>query len=487
MVINHNISALNTFNALSSNEKSATSALQKLSSGSQINSAGDNAAGLAISQKMNAQINGLNQAKTNAQDGVSLIQTADGALSETQSILQRMNTLATQAANDTNTTQNREAMQAEVNQLTQEIDRIANTTQFNTKNLLNGGAGVTIDQTTGTGLQVVSGASTVAAGTTVNLTSVTAAKASSITFTASAVNQNITTGSVASSITLNGTTINFAANSNANTIVAAINAQTAATGVTATYTAATAGAAGSLVLTSSSVGASAEIKMSGVTISDGGTATDTFVDAASGQIAAVGTDGTSILSSNALASGTVTDMLGTNASATTDVGTITASGNNLTFHGAGVEGLVLNVANASASSSFSVTANNGLNLQIGALAGQNMYVSINDMRAAALGVNNLDLTTAGNASDAITTIQAAIDTVSTQRASLGAYENRLQHTQNNLSTESENLSSASSNITDVDMAKEMTEYTKNNILVQAAEAMLAQANQLPQGVLSLLK
>ena len=491
MVINNNISALDTLNQLNSNTKAAQNSLTKLSSGLRINSPGDDAAGLAISQKMQAQINGLSQSSSNAQNGISLIQTAEGALSQTQSILQRINTLSTEAANDTNTTSDRSDMQDEVNQLTQEIDQIGNTTQFNTKNLLNGGAGVTINQTVGTGIQLVSGGADVAAGTSVALTGVTAAKASTVTFTANANGDDLETGSSGANITLNGTTINIGANASGSAIAAAINAQTAATGVTATYTLATAGTKGSLVLNSSEVGSAGEIKMTGVAISTGGNAADSIRDSSSvAQITATNTAGTSILAGGtSLAAGATTDVLGADATATTNVGTVSGSGNILTFGGAGsgVQGLQLNVANASASSSFTVTANNGLNLQIGALAGQTMYISINDMRSSALGVNNLDLTTQAGASAAITSSQTAIDSVSTQLADLGAYQNRLNNTINNLSTEGQNLTSASSQITDVDMAAEMTNYTKSNILVQSSEAMLAQANQLPQGVLSLLK
>jgi flagellin len=490
MVINNNISALDTLNQLNSNTKAAQNSLTKLSSGLRINSPGDDAAGLAISQKMQAQINGLSQSSSNAQNGISLIQTAEGALSQTQSILQRINTLSTEAANDTNTTSDRSDMQDEVNQLTQEIDQIGNTTQFNTKNLLNGGAGVTIGQTVGSGLQLVSGGADVAAGTNVALTNVTAAKASTITFNASANNKDLETGTSGANITLNGTTINIGANATGSAIAAAINAQTSATGVTASYTQSTAGTKGSLVLNSSEVGSAGEIKMTGVSVSTGGGAADSITDTAAGQLTATNTAGTTILAGGtSLASGATTDVLGADASATTNVGTVSGSGNVLTFGGvgSGVQGLQLNVANASASSSFDVTANNGLNLQIGALAGQTMYISINDMRSSALGVNNLDLTTQAGASAAITSSQTAIDSVSTQLADLGAYQNRLNNTINNLSTEGQNLTSASSQITDVDMASEMTNYTKSNILVQSSEAMLAQANQLPQGVLSLLK
>lgn len=279
MVINHNTSALNTLNKLTANTTATTSSLEKLSSGLRINKAADDAAGLAISEKMKAQISGLDTASENAQNGISLIQTAEGALSESQSILQRMNELAVQAANGTNTTNDAQKLQDEVATLTDTLDKISKQTSYNT-------------------LEVFSGTAT--------------------------------TGSLFGS---------------------------------------------------------------------------------------------------------------------------------------------------------------GITLQVGAKAGETITVAFGSaftgVDSSALGVNDVNLVS--GASAAITSITTAIDTVSSMRSKLGAFQNSLTHTINNLGVESENLTSAESQITDVDMAKEMTTYTKNNILVQSAEAMLAQANQLPQGVLSLLK
>lgn len=270
MRIQHNISALNTHRNLTANQGSAAKNLEKLSSGFKINRAGDDAAGLAISEKMRGQIRGLDMASKNAQDSISLIQTAEGALNETHSILQRMRELAVQSSNDTNVTADRVAIQSEIDALASEITRIADNTEFNTQNLLGGGF--------------------------------------------------------------------------------------------------------------------------------------------SGK----------------------------------------------TFH-------------------------------IGANSGQSITLTIATMDAGALSVNALKLTNQSGADDAITTINKAIETVSTQRSSLGAVQNRLEHTINNLGATSENLTAAESRIRDVDMAKEMMAFTKNNILTQAAQSMLAQANQQPQGVLQLLQ
>jgi len=269
MVVQHNLSAMNTNRQMSSVSSALQKSTEKLSSGYKINRAGDDAAGLSISEKMRSQIRGLNKASDNAQDGISLIQVAEGALNETHSILQRMNELATQAANDTNTSTDRTAIQAEINQLTSEIDRIQSTTQFNTMNLLDG--------------------------------------------------------------------------------------------------------------------------------------------------------------------------------------------------------------------SFS-----GKNLQVGSLSGQKIELKISNMNSSSLGVASLKVSSFQKAGNAMSAIQAAIDKVSTQRSTLGAVQNRLEHTINNLDTTSENTQSAESRIRDTDMASEMVEYSKNNILSQAGQSMLAQANQSTQGVLSLL-
>ena len=269
MVVQHNLSAMNTNRQLSGVQSAQSKSTEKLSSGYRINRAGDDAAGLSISEKMRSQIRGLNKASSNAQDGISLVQVAEGALNETHSILQRMNELATQAANDTNTSTDRTAIQAEIDQLTSEINRIQSTTQFNTMNLLDG------------------------------------------TFSSK-------------------------------------------------------------------------------------------------------------------------------------------------------------------------------NLQVGSLSGQSIGISIKNMNASSLGVDALEVSSFASAGSSMDKIQSAINLVSTQRSTLGALQNRLEHTINNLNTTAENTQAAESRIRDVDMATEMVEYSKNNILAQAGQSMLAQANQATQGVLSLL-
>ena len=270
MVVQHNLTAMNANRNLSTVTGAQQKSTEKLSSGYRINRAADDAAGLSISEKLRSQIRGLDKAASNSQDGISLVQVAEGALNETHSILQRMNELATQAANDTNTSTDRDALQQEMDQLTSEIDRIRSTTQFNSMNLLDG------------------------------------------TFT-------------------------------------------------------------------------------------------------------------------------------------------------------------------------------GMRLQVGALSGQSISISSGNMNAATLKVSGLRVSSFSAAGKAMAAIQEAINSVSKQRSALGAIQNRLEHTINNLQTTSENTSAAESRIRDVDMATEMVEYSKNNILAQAGQSMLAQANQATQGVLSLLQ
>lgn len=299
MIINHNVTALNTHNKLSAASAAQSKSMEKLASGLRINKAGDDAAGLAISEKMRAQVRGLDQASRNAQDGISLIQTAEGALNETHDILQRMRELATQSANDTNTSTDRGEIQKEVDQLAKEVTRIANNTEFNTKKLLTGAA---------------DGSSTAVTGS------------DSLTFH-----------------------IGANADQNIELEIKAMDAKT----------------------------------------------------------------------------------LGVSGSATSNVA---ASGTSL-----------------------------------------------------AATTSGIDVSTQSTANTAITSINNAIETVSAERSKLGANQNRLDHTINNLKTSSENLTAAESRVRDVDMAKEMMNQTKNSILAQAAQAMLAQANQQPQGVLQLLR
>ncbi|KYG33701.1 flagellin [Alkalihalobacillus trypoxylicola] len=314
MIINNNIPAMNTYRQMGINQNAGQSAMEKLSSGLRINRAGDDAAGLAISEKMRAQVRGLDQASRNAQDGISMIQTAEGALQETHEILQRMRELATQASNDTYTDRDRAEIQKEINDLTSEINRISNTTEFNTKNLLSGGAGATA-------------------------------------------------------------TFQIGANNGQSMTIEIENMSAEALGLTGTAGAAT------------TVGSSVTTLISGAAV--------TGANYAAANGVTNGTDNTEI--------------------------------------------------------------------------------------AAGLSVGSH-----ADATAAIEVINNAIETVSAQRSTLGSFQNRLEHTISNLDNSAENLQAAESRIRDVDMAKEVMEMTRANILGQASQAMLAQANQQPQAVLQLL-
>jgi flagellin len=400
MRINHNIAALNTYRQLSSNQTNTSKSLEKLSSGLRINRAGDDAAGLAISEKMRGQIRGLDQASRNAQDGISMIQTAEGALSETHSILQRMRELAVQGATETLATEDRTAIGTELKELAVEIDRIANTTQFNGKKLLNGDLG-------GAKLDA--------------------------------------TGAIKIGTAL-ATTVGAA--------VTAIDVSGAKSNETYTFTAgAGAKATTHLVLTRGSDSVSQEIALDATIDTDGDMSLN------------FGNLGISLTISG--------DAAKTRADIITDL-----SG-----------AATLETLAGSASANFHIGSNQDetINVSFGAMKAEDLGKA-SDLKALVKDLNaNLVIDTATKANVLIEEIDGAINKVSTQRSTFGAAQNRLEHTINNLGTTSENLTASESRIRDVDMAKEMMEFTKNNILSQAAQAMLAQANQQPQGVLQLLQ
>lgn len=454
MRINHNIAALNTYRQLSSNNVMGNKSLEKLSSGMRVNRAGDDAAGLAISEKMRGQIRGLDQASRNAQDGISLIQTAEGALNETHSILQRMRELAVQAATDTNTADDRANIQAEIDQLASEVTRISTDTEFNTKKLLNGQMGKTYSTTANT-----------LGPTNLRITG-----------------SDVTTGTYTLKATAGGTdTKTITTNTAATTFVAADI--TAAVGTSyGNYSLAVArgaGATADLTLTGpdgstttvSGAAIGSSVTMAGVTFDFGSHALDL----------AASTSGTIAFSlTNA---GLEIDLSGAK---TVDTAAIASyAGETLNIGGFEFK-MTWGQAATNDVTTMNVT-DHAVKFQIGANANQNTSLSVNDMSASALGVNALTVTTQAGANAAISTIDSAITSVSSERSKLGALQNKLEHTINNLGTSSENLSAAESRIRDVDMAKEMMEFTKNSILTQAATAMLAQANQQPQNVLSLLK
>lgn len=558
MVVQHNLNAINANNKMNINVSGTKKATEKLSSGYQINRAGDNAAGLAISEKMRSQIRGLSQATKNANDGISLIQTAEGGLNETHSILQRMRELAVQSANGTyQDDTDREAIQLEVDALKSEIDRIASSTEYNGMKLLDGSLGGTTTGTTDFGARygVLISANTVVDGVNNKL------------------KENLSLEGATLTSSVNGVTVTLADTASG---VGGENAQWDAAGTTLTInlkagqsysqsqindliknaTMAKADAAGT---PQASTPADVELKLkSGVfTFQKAETfKTSAGVRAASDDTDLVkylinGTDqndgyaDTIKFTSNNYGEDTRKLKIATDVAAGKEwVATTTANNEGtgikdgeFTLHLAtGVEyteediqnllkqaGLdytvtltdsktpdgdksfyaqkVVAEADATAIEIGKTTAGaglgsdkltgtgKGLTFQIGAngVEDQRVTLSVGDMSSTSIGVGGADVSTQDAANKAIDMVDAAVKTVSMQRAGLGALQNRLEYTVNNLTTTNENLTAAESQIRDTDMATEMINYTKNNILQQASQAMLAQANQQPQAILQLLQ
>ncbi|MER2175142.1 MAG: flagellin [Carnobacterium sp.] len=395
MRINTNTAAMNTYSQLTSANASKSSSLAKLSSGLRINKAGDDAAGLAISEKMKNQISGMTQASRNAQDGISLIQTAEGALGETHSILNRMRDLTVQAKNGTNTDEDTNAIQKEMDSLSSEIGRIAKDTQFNSKSLLNGGT-----------------------------------EGSSFTF-------------------------QIGANAGQEVKLEIKDMSTTGLGLSDSMTVAAKAALDLDVATKASTKATETKTTTEAAVTDA-TAAKT---AAATALAAAPTDQT-LIDANAAAITAEADAIALDAKAGEEV---TKSTDALTV------ATEFQTANASNTDLVSVSK-----LKVA-----------NEVDADGNVVGNK--LTDKDYDTVIETIDSAIKSVSEERANLGATQNRLDHTVSNLATTKENLSEANSRITDVDMAEEMMSFTKSNILSQASTSMLAQANQMPQSVLSLLQ
>jgi len=500
MVVRTNTMSMNAYRQLGMNNTQLAKSLEKLSSGFRINRAGDDASGLAISEKMKAQIKGLEQASANAQDGISLVQTAEGALTEVHSMLNRMVELANKSANGTIQNEvDRDAIQTEVKALNDEITRIASSTNFNGINLLDGSMaeGVNVTNAVVSGVKVTpatiaattSASKAIALGTGAENTAgggsytVTVADKAGVetTYTVDGLNvanANATTDgdTIASAlnskegfkdlftVTNNAGTLTFtskATGSDAPTVT-----KTAATGFTdgVGNTTVTAGADAGASITTTNLKAGDSITINGKTFS--------FV-ANSGDTAAVPT-------------GTYGVELGTGGTLETD----TATNLQVAMEKAGLKGMT--VTGNSAKHTLSITAKpNGtsLSLQVGDTNDNfnHVTVSIDDLSAKGLGLAQLDVSTQEAAGKSIQTIKDAINKVSTNRGNLGALQNRLEHAINNLDTTAENMEAANSRIRDTDMAKEMMNYTKMNILSQAAQAMLAQANQQPQNILQLLQ
>jgi flagellin len=446
--------SLNAQRNLGTSQSALSKSMQRLSSGLRINSAKDDAAGLAISDRMTSQIRGLNQATRNANDGISLAQTAEGALQETTNLLQRMRELAVQSANDTNSASDRSSMQDEVNQLISEMDRISSTTSFNGKNLIDG----TLSNAT---FQV--GAN---AGQTISF-SIGAAGANDIGQIATATSTAAVTGTASNGSNMSINSVNIVASSayagtngktdgSAYVMAKAINASV--TGVRAEAQATT------LTVAAPTFNADNTLTMNGVSIFDG-TGTPTTLAGVVSQM--------NVYSSQ------------TGVTATTDGTDLTltaADGRNVEITTAGGTANPFTVATTRGTVKLSSPDNYTLNGT--ASTALNIATTVTKDTTT---ISSISVDTVAHASDAIDRIDSALSSVDTIRGGLGAIQNRFESTIANLSNVSENLSAARSRILDADIAQETSAMTKNNILQQAGVAILAQANQAPQLALSLLK
>ncbi len=518
MIIQHNLPAMNAHRMLGINNSTLSKNLEKLSSGYRINRAADDAAGLAISEKMRAQITGLNRAVLNSQDASSLIQTAEGGLQEVHGMLNRMVELATQSANGTIQADDRQKIEAEVEALKEEIDRISKATNFNGIKLLDGSLGAkSIASMDITGLGA--GTSTAAQKGVYQLTFANAAATAG-----QQVSYNITLDDGSSH------TFDFTVGGDGQSLIAKDGSVYTTTGGAGTHNAKDIGAA--VVAEANKIGAL--------------TSVFNFTDNADGTIDITakvgGSDGAKIVSSGGsvnkapvavgLANPTpaldetktysMTRFTGANLEASTfsvngmkfvvadsaanaslitdkNINVIVAAGTTTADYAAvanfissktGVEVDNLNQAGTAGTYlAFHGTETKGLTMQVGDTADDynKITIKVDDLSATGIGIRDISMATQESASAALTRIKAAIEKVSINRGNLGAMQNRLEHTMNNLNVTSENMTAAESRIRDVDMAKEMMNFTKNNVLSQAAQAMLAQANQQPQQVLQLLR
>ena len=501
MVVQHNMSAMNANRMLSGVSSAQSKSTEKLSSGYRINRAADDAAGLSISEKMRGQIRGLNQASTNAQDGISLIQTAEGALNESHSILQRMRELSVQAANGTETDDDREAVQNEIEQLQSELTRISDTTEFNTMKLLDGSqSGSKVQASVSKAADAANAMGKVESSNQVNTTDAFAAvladgKESSYSVTVLDKNGNSST----TTVKITGTSDTEA---DAKKQASLFAEELKKTSLADSYDIAGDDTTGKISFTAKEKGSTANAILVSQDNAAAATTTKTGgVDGYNTITENIGVyDGTGniedkIFTVNGEKFAYVTDpsKLGDDYK---DVNFVEATDVDDTAAGAMAKLISAKTGiNAEANGKVvnlkpSATATGkGIELQIGANEGQTMSFTLDDMSADALGVGSgsVDLSTQDKAKTATTTIDAAIKKVSKARGQMGAVQNRLEHTINNLDTASENLQTAESRIRDTDMAEEMVNYSKNSILAQAGQSMLAQANQANQGVLTLLQ
>jgi flagellin len=544
MVVQHNVSAMNANNAMGKNVAGLKKQTEKLSTGYNINRAADNAAGLAISEKMRSQIRGLTQATSNANDAISLIQTAEGGLQETEDIMQRMRELSVQSANGTYTDEDREQIQYEVDALKDEVDRIAQSTEYNEMKLLDGSldgksaAKGEYGPRYGTVLTTANG--DLAAGT-IATSSIKGVKVSFTTGASGKGGENAAWDSTGKTLTVNLAQGQSYSQNEIDELIKGANVQKTQQGNDVPDVKVTLGnGVISATQASSKIAATTEgqradsgnVALTGVLVNSTATATDNYADQIKFTANSYGDDDRKITLKFDVAAGKEnvkrTDTTASNETSYTRAGEYElhlATGTEyseddieriLAKEGLDYEvtlsdaekpdgdvKLYANTAGtvtATLGSGTGATAGTGvfkelaggsgegLTFQIGAngVEDQRLTVNVGDMSSGALGIKGISVAKQEDANVAINKLDDAIKTVSTQRAKLGAVQNRLEHTVNSLNTANENMTASESQIRDTDMAAEMIKYTKSNILQQASQSMLAQANQQPQGVLQLL-
>ena len=470
MRINHNISALNACNILGKTNKRLDSSLERLSSGYRINRAADDAAGLAISEKMKTQIAGLEQASRNASDGISVIQTAEGALVEVETMLQRMRELSVQASNGVNTDEDRAALQDEIDQLKDEINRVSTTTEFNTKKLLNG----TVDRRSYSDNENVE---------LISLSDSVRAMDYEMTIGAAPQPAEIFTefgtgGIKAGKMSINGgTEVVVTEGQSREEVYAQLR----------------------------NVGEAANVKVVPVKKeldADGNpTYVETTIDKADGLHFVTDDRGTDAKLEIYCQDAALADALGlqnkniaTGSNSTVSLGegfnktaTVFVNGEYVTIKDLDDFEMKFKVDDAAGTVTVSVLEAGPMHLQIGANEGQDIEVRVPRVDIDTLEIANVNVCTQEGAQQAITSFETAINQVSSIRAKLGAYQNRLEHAINSLDVAAENLTESLSRVADTDMAKEMAQLTQQQVLSQAGTSMLAQANERPQNVLQLLQ
>ncbi|MHB8128192.1 MAG: flagellin N-terminal helical domain-containing protein [Mobilitalea sp.] len=519
MRINHNISALKANNQLAKTNNQLDKSLEKLSSGYRINSAADDSAGLAISEKMRTQISGLDQASRNASDGISVIQTAEGALVEVEAMLQRMRELAVQSANGIYTAQDREAIQSEIDQLSSEITRISETTEFNTMTLLDGNIDrksyssdnnvnlISLSDTVSVGdytLVVTQDARQAVAlgdesafagvGTAVTILST---QTGSININGESIVVNIgdTLDDVFTKLRDAGDTVGVSVFA----VAAAATASTTNNLDLAGYTSKTWTGGDRLAFVSSDYGADEKIE---IYCDDPELAT--LLGLSPSKSTATGYDAKATLDYTSKFDNTATVSITGNKVTVSDrnsfqmvveiaPGAVMTVFDDYKVDDTSIVAPVTNLGDLLSTlddfikPTISVLDAGPMDLQIGANEGQTMSVRIPEVNPATLGIDKINIGTADGAQEAISLLDKAINQVSSIRSKLGAYQNRLEHSISNLDTTSENMTESLSRISDVDMAEEMADYTQKNVLAQAGTSMLSQANQRPQTILTLLQ